>query len=76
MIIPSNAVSIKDFADSLIVDFNSRETIPYDVNEENWRQWGNIVASSPTFARNNVPTTENFPSWQEWGIIMYETMAK
>lgn len=76
MIIPSKSVSLKDWADSLIIDFNTRDTIPRIDDELKWKEWGNVVASSPSFANRGVPTTENFLSWQEWGIILYDTMVK
>lgn len=76
MMIPSHNSRIEDFASSLLVDFDSLDTIPFFVNESNWRQWGDLVAASPSFAINSVPTTENFPSWVEWGIILYGTMGR
>ena len=76
MIVPSPNTRIEDFAQSLMTDYQYNSIIPQEVNENNWKWWGNIVASSPIFAIKGCPTTENFSSWQEWGIIMYNTMAK
>jgi hypothetical protein len=74
--IPSDNTNIKDWADSLRVDFSSRDTIPLIDDDSNWKEWGNIVASSPSFSTKSVPTTEGFPNWQKWGIIVYDTMAR
>lgn len=76
MIIPLEYTKFSDFVNSLRVDFNSRDNIPISESEDSWREWGNIVASSPTFAARGVPTTEGFPNWRKWGIIVYDTMAK
>lgn len=76
MIIPSENVSLKDWSNSLLVDFSTIDAIPSIDDESNWREWGNIVASSPNFATRGVPTTESFPNWWEWGIILYSTMAR
>ena len=76
MMIPEYNTSISDWANSLRVDFNSRDTIPLIDDELKWREWGNVVAASPSFAARSAPTTEGFPNWREWGIIIYDTMAR
>ena len=76
MMIPSDNVSLRDWAASLMVDFSTTDAIPEIDDETKWKEWGNIVASSPNFASRGVPTTESFPNWQEWGIIVYVTMAR
>ena len=76
MIIPSEDISLKDWANSLMVDFNTTDVIPTIDDESKWRDWGNMVATSPNFASRGVPTTESFPNWREWGIILYDTMAR
>lgn len=76
MIIPSESITISEWANSLRVDFNSRDTIPHIDDESNWKEWGNVVATSPSFATRSVPTTEDFPNWREWGIMLYDTMAR
>lgn len=76
MIIPSKDITISEWANSLMIDFSSVDTIPHIEDESKWKDWGNIVASSPSFATRGAPTTEGFPNWQEWGIIVYDTMAR
>ena len=76
MMIPDKNTKIKDCADSLLVDFNTANAIPRIENEQDWRWWGNLVASSPDFAIRGAPTTEGFPNWQEWGIMIYDTCVK
>lgn len=76
MIAPTSLVKFSDFVNSLRVDYNSKDTIPICESEDSWRDWGNIVASSPTFSNRSVPTTEGFSNWREWGIITYSTMVK
>ncbi len=76
MIVPSESVSIKDWCNSLLIDYNSRDAIPIIEDESKWKEWGNMLSSQPTFASRGSPTTENFSNWWEWGIIVYETMAK
>lgn len=76
MIIPSDNISIQEWANSLRIDFNSRDIIPTIDDESNWKEWGNMLASSPSFSTRGVPTTEGFPNWREWGIMLYDTMAR
>lgn len=76
MICPTDNTTFQEFAESLLVDFNTKDLIPMTFSEENWRQWGNKLAHSPTFSARGVPTTEHFSTWRKWGIMMYNTMAK
>lgn len=76
MINPAGASSFTQFAESLLVDFSSRDDVPLIKNENDWKQWGNLVSSLPSFANRGVPTTENFSNWKDWGIIVYDTMAR
>lgn len=76
MMIPNDFVNFSEWANSLLIDFSSASTIPYSPEEDNWKEWGNIVAGSPEFSVKGVPTTESFPNWKEWGIIVYSTMVK
>jgi len=76
MINPAGADNFAQFVESLLVDFNSRDDIPLGRDKEDWRAWGNYVASLPTFSNKSVPTTENFPNWRKWAIMVYGTMAR
>lgn len=33
---------------------------------DNWRAWGNIMATNPTIASVGTPMTNGFSDWQSW----------
>lgn len=76
MMQPTPTTRFKDFVDSLRIDFNTKDSIPIVDSDDDWKRIGNIIATSPSFARNSIPTTENFLIWQNWGIIIYGLMAR
>lgn len=71
MILPDEYTSFNDFVNSLHNDFNTRDIIPLDAKEENWKDWGNTVSSSNTFISAGCPRTDSFTDWREWGKMLY-----
>lgn len=62
------------WASTLTQDFPN-DTIPIIADESQWRDWGNIVAGSTTFARAGVPRTESFSASLEWTERLYELLG-
>ncbi len=76
MILPDSHVSFNNFVASLLVDFNTVDTIITPVYEKDWRRIGDMIANSPTFVAKGCPTTEAFSNWREWGKMMYNNSAR
>lgn len=75
MIYPDKYTSFADWAASLLIDFNTQNTIPLERDEKKWREWGNIVATSPTFVKAGAPMTQGFASWRDWAKIVYSNIG-
>lgn len=73
-IFPDEYVDLKTWSAQLLIDFNSQNIIPILEDESKWREWGNIVASSQTFARASAPTTDSFDTWRDWAQYLYDTL--
>lgn len=71
---PVAGISLERWAESLTNDF-PRDIIPRTTGEDSWRSWGNIVASSPTFAAAGVPLTDSFATWREWAERLYALLG-
>jgi len=72
-------ISLADWSSRLIADFTD-EQLPLLDDEQNWEEWGTLVATTGIFERAGVPVpfdTEEgrkrslFPSWEEWAKTVY-----
>lgn len=75
-------ISLKYWAATIMTDY-ANEPLPILVNEEQWEEWGAIVAGTGIFLRASVPSPfsivrgkkqQNFKDWQGWAKIMYNIM--
>lgn len=39
---------------------------PILLDPEGWREWGNLLLQSPTFANACAPQTDGFADWRSW----------
>lgn len=76
MMRPTETTKFRDFIESLMVDFNSSATIPYDASEVNWRDVVDIIAGSSEFSNRGIPQSAAFSNWLDWGIITYGLIAR
>lgn len=67
-------ISFVYWANTLTTDFPN-DTIPKILDESQWRWWGDIVASSPTFVRSGAPRTADFSNPQEWAERLYAVIG-
>ena len=72
MILPI-AINLKNWANSLIVDFPN-DNIPILTQEENWKQWGDRLVQSRSFINNNAPSTGLYDDWQSWANHVFFVM--
>lgn len=82
MIVWPEYIEIKDWAANLIADYPD-EHLPILDDADKWQEWGNAVAGTGIFARNEIPAPlsfelgqpkEDFPNWQEWAKTVYNVM--
>src|SRR5271154_5920017 len=75
-------ISLKYWAATVVSDYDN-ESLPLLGNEEEWKEWGNIVAGTGIFLRASVPSPasivrgknqDNFKDWQQWARIVYNIM--
>lgn len=71
MILPE-FISLRDWADSLIIDFPN-DNVPIIYNEEDWKRWGNSVVTGPSFQSLQAPNTDLYDNWQDWAFVLYRT---
>jgi hypothetical protein len=76
-------ISLKDWSAALIFDYYN-EPLPILENDNNWPQWGAIVAGTGVFANNNIPSplsfgksknSPEFKDWQAWAKVVYNIMS-
>jgi len=72
IVLPEN-ISFNDWMASLLVDFNTKQVVPKDYDEINWREICDNVATSPIFTSRAAPLTSGFSSWQEWAKTAVNT---
>jgi hypothetical protein len=85
MIIWPEYITIKDWADNLHQDYPN-EFLPVLEEEDNWPEWGTLVAGTGVFSEQNIPTPStprdtdledkktSFNSWEEWAKTVYNIM--
>lgn len=73
MIIPIN-ISLKLWADSLIIDFPD-DNVPILRDESDWKSWGNFLVQENTFVNNGAPGTVAYSDWKQWAQDVFKTMA-
>ena len=69
MINPVNMTFVY-WAHTLIQDF-PRDIMPIVNNESEWRNFGNIMCNSPSFAKKGTPNTLGFNHWRDWAAQVY-----
>ena len=73
MMIP-DFTNLSTWASSLIIDF-PYDNIPFLIDEENWKDWGNSLVQENSFSENNAPGTESYDNWKSWASTVFFTMA-
>jgi len=73
-VFPDDNVELLVWAAQLLVDFNAQNIIPTLDREEDWRKWGNIVATSQQFERAGTPPTDGFDTWRDWAKHLYSIL--
>ena len=75
-------ISIKYWAATVLSDYNN-EPLPILRNEEEWEEWGAIVAGTGVFLRARIPSPvsikkgtkeSNFKDWESWAKVVYNIM--
>lgn len=73
MMIPKHT-TLANWAASLIIDFPD-DDVPQLEDESKWREWGDSLVLSPTFAVNNSPDTKYFKDWEQWAQRVFDNLS-
>jgi hypothetical protein len=69
MINPS-LVGLKEWADSLIVDYPD-QNVPILLFEMDWQRWASELIKSSIFSNSSIPNPHNLIEWREWARWVY-----
>lgn len=61
---PDN-MGLIDWAAQLLIDFPTTN-LPILYNEDAWKEWGNLVISTQSFANKAAPRTDGYSDWRDW----------
>lgn len=67
-------ITLTNWAHTLVVDF-PKDNIPFLKDENNWKEWGNMLIQENSFSRNAAPGTQNYSDWQSWAKAVFYAMA-
>ncbi len=76
-------ISLSYWAACLVADF-PEDGLPILEDENNWQEWGAIVANTGSFQRANIPSPlvikegekkELFPDWANWAKVVYTILS-
>jgi hypothetical protein len=62
------------WAHSLIIDF-PRDNVPILKNENDWKNWGNILVQENSFSRSGAPGTQRYGDWRSWAEDVFHSMV-
>lgn len=65
--------NLKDWANSLKVDFPT-DDIPYLDDENNWKDWGNVLIQATSFCQNDAPRPDNYSDPLSWAKDVFYSM--
>lgn len=72
MMIPE-FTDFKTWANSLIIDFPT-DDIPLLYDEDKWKEWGNVLIQTTSFAENNAPQPETYADPLKWAKDVFYSM--
>ena len=64
-------MSLRDWADSLILTTNASWSFGRLDDEEHWQAWGAEFRNANPFSTQQVPDPYAFSTWQEWAMRSY-----
>lgn len=74
MITLPQRITLTNWAAALEIDF-PEDNVPALSDEENWKEWGNLLVQENSFTRNGAPGTSGYSDWESWARAVYYTMA-
>lgn len=70
MIDPRN-MSVKDWADSVILSVTDAWSFGRLDDENEWQSWAKAFCTAPGYSQRNVPDPYKFDDWREWAMRAY-----
>ena len=81
MMVMPKYITLKNWAGSLNIDYPN-DVLPVLKKDEEWEEWGTIVANTGSFKNAAIPTPSSLKNndkpvdWTEWATIVYYIMSK
>ena len=66
MIIDPQNMSLRDWADSVILNTNNAWSFGKLDDEARWQDWATGFVRAASFAPNNIPDPYQFEDWRAW----------
>lgn len=66
-------IDLLTWANQMVQCFPASQ-VPVLINEEDWREWGEILISRAAFTRFQAPSPHGFDDWQSWAEALILTL--
>ena len=79
MMVMPKYITLKNWAGSLSIDYPN-DVLPVLKEDEEWEEWGTIVANTGSFKNAAIPTPGSLRNndkptdWTEWATVVYYIM--
>ena len=69
-------MTLRDWADSIVSDFNNPWAFGVLEDETRWQEWAVGFVRAPDFAQRILPDPYAFADWREWAMRAYPMLEE
>jgi hypothetical protein len=68
-------ISLRDWADQIVLDLDAYGPIPRLVDEDKWQEWAVAFCVISGISQKNPPNPLYFSDWREWASRFAQVMT-
>ncbi len=68
---PTPAMSVTDWADSIILTINDVYNFGRLDDPDQWQSWAVKFCAAPRYSQRNIPDPYQFADWRTWAMRVY-----